>query len=764
MNNILKSNCLITRPILSFPDFTRDFIIYTDASGYGIGAVLAQMQSPPQSADSDETNGPDLTESDGVEVVIAYTSKHLNDREAKWSTTEKEAYAIVHAIEVFRTYLYGPTVASVETRTKSEVKQKESEWVRLQHEDDYCKRIIENLMKKRSQNARNINGCKINEKGELSDKYERLVVPRIKVKEIMEENHDHMLAGHLGIAKTLARIQRQFTWPNMRTDVTTYVNSCLKGARRKSFGTSKAPLQPLPPVDRVWERIAMDVVGPIQESIKGYRYILVISDYASRFVFTFPMKNQSAQTIASIMVNKLITKYGAPEIVLTDQGTNFLSNLVKEICKLFRIKQMKTTAYHPQTDGLVERFNRTLCDMLACYVVSAIRHFCIQHVATDDVKGQPLLSVLWKRTENENDHELYFRKWKSAQKLAREHLFKAQTKQKRYYDEGTKGVKYNVGELVLLNDKKQKSIVHVNRLKLYTPRENLTSYTLMTKQKPVKTWKGWTCKQWVRTKKITGSFWIGSFDTVFSQETKLISPLECWEMINDRKCGGNIMQASPTSLSFTATPTGEGAWYATREYHVLNCLAEEITLRQETPESQIESPFGYLNATQQDGQVTKNHNTIVWGERSSNISHSQTIFKGVGFLELTQTSEIVNTSRLLDKNRQIEITFYNKPDNENKELAQPGFKVVGIPLTFLIFPPEATMKLYKLYKNTLSSCMDQTNIDSWACNEYATTKRSKRSIQQEVKFLLNQPFEEELGKRLYSISYAWDLFVWDTPN
>ncbi|KAI9565081.1 hypothetical protein GHT06_008833 [Daphnia sinensis] len=155
-------------------------------------------------------------------------------------------------------------------------------------------------------------------------------------------------------------------------------------------------------------------------------------------------------------------------------------------------------------------------------------------------------------------------------------------------------------------------------------------------------------------------------------------------MINDRKCGGNIMQASPTSLSFTATPTGKGAWYATREYHVLNCLAEEITLRQETPER-------------------------------------------VGFLEITQTSKILNTSRLLDKNRQIEITFYNKPDNENKELAQTGFKVVGIPLTFFIFPPEASMQLYKLYKNTLSS----------------------------LKFLLNQPFEEELGKRLNSISYAW---------
>ncbi|KAK4015061.1 hypothetical protein OUZ56_030051 [Daphnia magna] len=75
-----------------------------DASGYGTGAVLAQTQSSSQSADLAETNEPELCESDGVEVVIAYTSKHLNDCEAKCSTTEKEAYGIVHAIEpsIFR--------------------------------------------------------------------------------------------------------------------------------------------------------------------------------------------------------------------------------------------------------------------------------------------------------------------------------------------------------------------------------------------------------------------------------------------------------------------------------------------------------------------------------------------------------------------------------------------------------------------------------------------------------------------------------------
>ncbi|KAK4028152.1 hypothetical protein OUZ56_017412 [Daphnia magna] len=84
-----------------------------------------------------------------------------------------------------------------------------------------------------------------------------------------------------------------------------------------------------------------------------------------------------------------------------------------------------------------------------------------------------------------------------------------------------------------------------------------TAYTLVTKQKPAANWKGWTCRQWTKTKKITGSFWIGSFDTVYSHETILITPLECWRMANVEKCGDNNMQIGPTGLSFTATPTGE---------------------------------------------------------------------------------------------------------------------------------------------------------------------------------------------------------------
>ena len=108
----------------------------------------------------------------------------------------------------------------------------------------------------------------------------------------------------------------------------------------------------------------MDIVGPVTVSSNGNKYILIVSDYASRFVMTFAMENQKAHTIAE----HLEKKEGPPERVLTDNGTNFLSKIISKICLLFKIKQIKTTSYYPQTDGLVERFNRTLCDMLACYV------------------------------------------------------------------------------------------------------------------------------------------------------------------------------------------------------------------------------------------------------------------------------------------------------------------------------------------------------------------------------------------------------------
>ncbi|KAK4045615.1 hypothetical protein OUZ56_033302 [Daphnia magna] len=208
-------------------------------------------------------------------------------------------------------------------------------------------------------------------------------------------------------------------------------------------------------------------------------------------------------------------------------------------------------------------------------------------------------------------------------------------------------------------------------------------------------------------------------------------------MVNDKKCGENNMQTGPTGLSFTATPTGEGKWYAIKEYQTLNCIAEQITLRQEKPDSPIESPFGLLNTTQQEGQFIQNQNTIVWGKRTTNSSYTQTLLKGKGYLEIPREPESDNSSRLYDTSRQIEISFLNKPD---KDIVLIGYKVVGIPLTTqsqhaLKIPtlPHPCVKTRELYKS-----------------------RPQRSLLQEVHFLFDTQVEDEqLGIRLYSISYAW---------
>ena len=159
--------------------------------------------------------------------------------------------------------------------------------------------------------------------------------------------------------------------------------------KRKTIGASKAPLQPLLPVYEIWERIAMDI-GPVRESRKGYRYILVISDYASHFVLTIPMTDQTARNVARCLVHKIITKYGAPQHVLTNRGTNFLSTLRRP------------------------------------------------PVLPNDIK------IDQKYEKTGDDTFMYTKKWMQAQKIARKHLLKAQEKQKFTYNLGTLEAKYEI--------------------------------------------------------------------------------------------------------------------------------------------------------------------------------------------------------------------------------------------------------------------------------------------------------------------------------
>ncbi|KZS02415.1 Uncharacterized protein APZ42_000554, partial [Daphnia magna] len=131
---------------------------------------------------------------------------------------------------------------------------------------------------------------------------------------------------------------------------------------------------------------------------------------------------------------------------------------------------------------------------------------------------------------------------------------------------------------------------------------------------------------------------------------------------------------------------------------------------------------------------------IVWGERTTNNSYTQTLLKGKGYLEIPREPESDNSSRLYDTSRQIEITFLNKPD---KDIVPIGYKVVGIPLTYLSFPAETTKILYEMFKNTIATCLKKTNLATPVCEDYRELYKSRpqRSLLQEVPFLFDTQVE-----------------------
>ncbi|XP_041840373.1 uncharacterized protein LOC121639280 [Melanotaenia boesemani] len=157
----------------------------------------------------------------------------------------------------------------------------------------------------------------------------RLVVPESARDVVLTLGHSVPWAGHLGKHKTTARIRRHFHWPGLRSDVIQFCRSCPQCQKTSARGPSRAPLQPLPVIGTPFERLGMDIVGPVEKSKAGNRYMLVITDYATKYPEVFPLKS---------------------------------------VYKLLGIRGMRTTPYHPQTDGLTERFNQTLKQMLRKFV------------------------------------------------------------------------------------------------------------------------------------------------------------------------------------------------------------------------------------------------------------------------------------------------------------------------------------------------------------------------------------------------------------
>ena len=116
------------------------------------------------------------------------------------------------------------------------------------------------------------------------------------------------------------------------------------------------------------ERVALDILGPLPTSVRGNKYILIVGDYFTKWVEAFPLENQKAETVAEVFVREFVSRFGVLLQLHSDQGRNFESVLFSEMCRLLGIDTTRTTALHPQSDGMVERFNRTLENQLAIFI------------------------------------------------------------------------------------------------------------------------------------------------------------------------------------------------------------------------------------------------------------------------------------------------------------------------------------------------------------------------------------------------------------
>jgi len=178
---------------------------------------------------------------------------------------------------------------------------------------------------------------------------------------------DPLYGGHLGFDKTYGKLKIKYWWEGMYTDCKEWIKSCIICQRKKKSKHDKAPLQPIVPI-KPWDMIGVDAIGPLSTTKNGNRYIVVYCDYVTKWSEAFAIPKLDAETCANLLINEIISRFGPPKKLLSDRGTSFLNDLADYVYKIMNIKKLNTSAYRPQTDGLVERFNGTLVSELRAYV------------------------------------------------------------------------------------------------------------------------------------------------------------------------------------------------------------------------------------------------------------------------------------------------------------------------------------------------------------------------------------------------------------
>ena len=191
----------------------------------------------------------------------------------------------------------------------------------------------------------------------------RIVMPKCRRQGVLDTAHRGLAGGHFSEKRTFLSISLHFWWPQMRKSVKEYCTACAEGQRGGKAHSRRVPLQKTPTISVPYSRMACDIVGPLPRTQAGFRYILTAMCLGTRYPFAIPLKRIDAKTVAEALM-EVVSNTGIPVELLHDQGQVFVGKVTTTLCGLLNIKQLRTTAYHPQTNGILERWHGCLKNML----------------------------------------------------------------------------------------------------------------------------------------------------------------------------------------------------------------------------------------------------------------------------------------------------------------------------------------------------------------------------------------------------------------
>ena len=401
---------LVSSPILSQPDFSKPFIITSDASLTGVGGALSQIM-------------------DGDEHIIAYASRSLTRAERNYSVVERECLGVLFCLDKFRMYIEGAPKFKIITdcysllwlnnmknptgklaRWSVRLRQHNFELIHRRGVDnvvaDALSRIpphdqedppVVSLINPFSVDVDRIDPWynDLREKIIMSpDKYTqwkvedefvlkfipnklpmnvnipewKILVPNPQISDVIQHCHCPPTSGHFGFYKTLNRVQDFYYWPKMRRDVLKFVKSCLVCGAQKVSNTSRMGLMGKEKkVDLPFQCLAADLMGPFPRSKKGHKWLLVVADWFTKYTLLYPLRSSKSSFIERILENQIFLVFGCPETLICDNGSQFICNSFKNLCKKYEIRIRYNALYSAQCN-FVERNNRTVGTAIRSYI------------------------------------------------------------------------------------------------------------------------------------------------------------------------------------------------------------------------------------------------------------------------------------------------------------------------------------------------------------------------------------------------------------